>query len=305
MAGPTVADLIPQQELYNAQVFERYQSSQKLKMLMQERMSGGAGAYTDWVGGKTEMTEIPFGAAEIATSAINFTPIVTVPLRFVIKTAVAEADQSLTNVDVREQHARVHGQAAGRMIDILKLRAIFNNPLVPIGTLPAIPKTVGPTTGLTSQKLVAVDSLMNDSDVPSEDRTIVANSDQFSSLFLDSNYNNSRISGGLPLKTGDFIPYVNMQFLSLAKNATNSIPVTAVGDPITAYTSYAGCVQFDAMKMEYNIPVRTVLSYDETNLNYVIVTELVANAQIIQKDGVALINLELDTSGNPIENPVV
>lgn len=302
MSGPVIADLVPQTQLYNAQVIERYQSIQRLRALMQERVGGGASAYIDWIGAKTEMSQVPFGAAELPTSAVDFTKVTTEPLRFVLKTALAESDQSLTNVDIRAAHATVHGLAAGRMVDILKLRAIFNNPTTPVGNIAMIPKVAGPNTGLNVKKIVQTDIEMNNRDVPDMDRNIVANSDQFGTLFEDTLYNDSRISNQYPLKTGMIPPYMGFDFIRLAKNASNAIAVTTVAGPPILYDSYAVCVQFDAMKMEFNVPIRTVISYDEQNLNYVIVTELVANAQIMQVDGLQLMELELDEDGQAIDN---
>lgn len=305
MSGPTPAQLLPIAEVYSAMAYERYQSGQRLKEMMPEKISGGAGSYRDWVGGKAEMIPMAFGAAELPTQAVKFTPVVTTPLRFILKTAIAASDQTLTNIDLRTAHTQAHGLAAARMVDLLKLKAVFNNPDIPVGNLTVVPTTVGANTGLITDKLLAADVNFNNEDVPFEDRFIIANSDQFRSLLEDSRYNDSRISSMYPLKDAVVQPYVNFKFLQLAKQATNSISVTEnVGPPIT-YSSYALAVQYDAMKMEFNMPMTTSIEWDGPNKNYVIVTELVANAQIIQQQGTQLIALELDENGDPIDNPAM
>ncbi len=214
------------------------------------------------------------------------------------------SDQSLTEVDVRSQHAIVHGKAAGRTVDILKLDAIFDNPLYPdVETdFSFVPKTVGVNTGLDAEKMVKIRSKLNSFAVPTTQRQLMFNSDQTPTAFLDQLVNDSRISDQFPMNTGRLPNYLGMGLVELPDQSTNSIPVTAVGSPVTSYTSYAACVHYASMKMEYNVPITTDVVVDAPNRNFVIVTELVCNAQILQKDGIGIIGLELDTDGDPINN---
>jgi len=295
MAAPAQADLGPIAEIYSADVKAKFQSAQKLQGIMPEVSNSGAGVRHDWIGTTLEMSEVPTGASEIDTSNVSFSPVVTKPLRFVIKTSIAQSDQSLTNVNLIRAHTQLHGMAAARTVDILKIRAIFENPDIPVGSLTTIPSTIGPNKGLETDKIIAMSTELNNEDVPDEDRIIISNSDQYKTLKKDEKYIRDNYTGRHQLVDGGLKPFEDFGFRKLGKNASNSLPITPNSPN---FDSYAVALQFEAMQFIYNVPLYTRIVADNANGNYVIFTELLANAQIIQKAGIVLAALVLDANGD-------
>ena len=222
MPAPSQADLDPIAEIYSADVKQKFQSGQRLQGIMPEVSNNGAGVRHDWVSTSLEMNEVPTGASEIDTSGVDFTPVVTKPLRFVVKTAIAQSDQSLTNTNLIRAHTQMHGMAAARTVDILKLRAIFENPDIPVGSLTTIPDTIGPNTGLLTDKLTEMATELNNEDAPDEDRVVLANSDQYKTLMKDEHYIRDNYVGGHPTVQGLLKPYMGLSFKQVGKNASKS-----------------------------------------------------------------------------------
>jgi hypothetical protein len=295
------SELGPITEIYSASVKAKIQSGQRLQGIMPEVSNVGGSVRNDWIGTTTEMKETPFGASELATSEVSFTPVVTTPLRFVIKTAIAESDQTLTSVSLQNAHTKIHGMAVARQIDLLKIRAIFENPGIPVGNLTTISKTIGVNTGLNYSKFTAGATMLNNEDNEMNSRFILANSDQYQTLLNDERYTSSRFNDKT-LPDYGLKEFAGLNPYMLGKSSSNSLPITKNAGPPVTESSQAVILQYEAMQFMYNMPARTVITYDGTNLNYVIVTELVANAQIMQQPAIVMVNLELDANGQPIAN---
>ncbi len=299
MAGLTAEQLLPINEVYSADIKAKFQSSQRLMGIMPE-ISNIGGVRHDWIGTTLEMNQVGFGAANLPSDQTSFTPVLTVPLRLILKTTIAEADQSLTNVDLQRAHANMHGKAAARMLDILKIRALFNNAAVPLNTFNTVPVTVGPNTGLNTYKLQAMASILDNNDVDENPRIFYTNSDQYNTLRNEDRYINYFTSEKNAINN-DLKPYAGFRDMRmLGKESSNNVPIFPTG---AEFTSYGVGFHHEACQFMYNIPLRTVITYDGTNLNYTIVSEIVANAQIMQLSGIVLGEFELDANGNPGSNP--
>lgn len=296
---------LPVEPLFAPFILIEYQSNRRMRGLMPEKNTDGSTAQIQYRTPSVAMTEGTFSTGDIATSEADLDNVVTNPRLFQLKMALARSQRSLINIDYVGMLAQIHGLAAGRQVDKVQIDGIFSNALYPFESAFAqVPTTIGLNTGLNVSKILGANTAADNFAVPPQYRVMVFNSNQGPVLAQDNDYKNSLISNMYPLKDGISAymkPYLNTEFIGLARNSSNALPwhiaaYTPPGSetPTTAEFSWAVFIQHDSMTLNFNQNIETSMWYDGANKRDFVITDFIANANVMQAPGVVLVPLVLD-----------
>jgi Phage capsid protein len=139
-------------QLFESQVTLQYQNRLKLNDTIEER-HGLRGTHLNVpVSDLVEMNQTNFASTDIFVTPVNEINAAIPTNDYHLKTVIGGGEKILYSFDKLVDHAKLHGLAAARLTDYIKINAIFSDPAFAAGKIYTVPVDVGVNTGLNEEK---------------------------------------------------------------------------------------------------------------------------------------------------------
>lgn len=285
-------------QLFDTEVTIKYQNKQFLANTIEERHGTTGEATNVPVSDIIEMESQTFAPADIPVTPVNPTNVMIVPYNYALKTVIGGGEKTLFAYDKIVDHAKLHGLAAARMVDYIKIAALYG--YTGFGSIYTVGATVGVNTGMNEGKLADALSYFEDQGVdvmenscalwlPAITKKSMLNDERVVNLF----YNDTR-----PLVDNKLSTYLGVDIRTLGSNGINTIPFTAAGSPVID-TYLVPLVHEDSMVQIFNRDVTTSITWVPQNDRWELLTVLTSGAQVVQPNGIALITVQNPYAANP------
>lgn len=276
-------------ELFDTEVTLKFQNHQFLQNTIEERHGTTGEATNVPVSDIIEMQEQTFAPVDIPVTPVNPTNVMIIPYNYALKTVIGGGEKTLFAYDKIVDHSKLHAKAAGRMVDYIKINALFN--YSGFGSIYTVPKTVGVNTGMNEGKLADALSYLEDQGVEVMNyacslwlaaitKKSMLNDERVVNLF----YNNKR-----PLVDNVLTDYLGVDIRTLGSNGINTIPYTTA---MSIDTYLVPVVNKESMVQIFNRDVMTSITWVPQNDRWELLTVMTSGAQVIQSNGIALITVD-------------
>lgn len=275
-------------QLFDTQVTIKFQNAQYLANTIEERHGTIGDATNVPVSDIIEMESQSYAPADIPVTPVVPTNVMIVPYNYALKTVIGGGEKTLFAYDKIVDHAKLHALAAGRMVDYIKINALFSYPGV--GSIYTVDSDVGVSTGMNEGKLAAGLSYLQDQgvDVMNHNCSLwlaaitkqsMLNDDKVVSIF----YNDNR-----PLVDNRLNSYLGVDIRTLGSNGINTIPfTTAMGTD----TYLMPLVSKDSMVQIFNRDVTTSITWVPQNDRWELLTVLTSGANVVQPNGICFLTV--------------
>jgi Phage capsid protein len=276
-------------QLFESQVTLQYQNRLKLNDTIEER-HGLRGTHLNVpVSDLVEMNQTNFAPTDIFVTPVNETNVAIPTNDYHLKTVIGGGEKTLYNFDKIVDHAKLHGLAAARLTDYIKINAIFSDPAFAAGKIYTVPIDVGVNTGLNEEKYALAIAYLESQGMDVHDLEV---STWAPALLKPSLYNDQQVSNFFyndvkPLTNNKVKVYLDIDFRFLGENGINSIPRVPDKDGLFKYT--VPVVHRDAIVQGYNRDITTSITWLPHQDRWELLTSLTTGAKIIQPRGIALI----------------
>jgi hypothetical protein len=288
-------DLATASQLFDTEVTIRYQNSQYLADTIEERHGTTGEATNVPVSDIIEMQNQTFAPTDIPVTPVDSTNVMIVPYNYALKTVIGGGEKTLFAYDKIVDHAKLHALAAARMVDYIKINALYTS--IGFSTIFAVPVDVGVNTGMNEGKLAQALSYLENQGVnvmdtscslwlPAITKQSMLNDDRVVNIF----YNDVR-----PLVDNKLSSYLGVDIRTLGANGINTIPFTSSMGVDTYLTPL---VHMDSMVQIFNRDVSTSITWVPQNDRWELLTVLTSGANVIQYNGIALIETQNPYSAN-------
>ncbi len=289
-------DLATASQLFDTEVTIKYQNHQYLADTIEERHGTTGEATNVPVSDIIEMQSQTYAPVDIPVTPVNPTNVMIIPYNYALKTVIGGGEKTLFAYDKIVDHAKLHALAAARMVDYIKINALFTS--IGFGTIFTVPVTVGVNTGMNEGKMAQALSYLENQGVnvmehscslwlPAITKQSMLNDDRVVNIF----YNDVR-----PLVDNKLTTYLNVDIRTLGANGINTIPFTVAGG-IDTYL--VPMVHMDAMVQIFNRDVSTSITWVPQNDRWELLTVITSGANVIQYNGIALIETQNPYAANP------
>jgi hypothetical protein len=285
-------------QLFSDRFTLKFQSQQRLMNTTKEMYGSMGTTFNVPLFDKVEMGEIGYAPTDLPVSTIDSSNVQVVQNGYVLKTVVGVGQKTLFNFDYINALADSHAKAVGRMVDKLKIDAIFEDPNInPATDYYNVTDTVGGA-GMNQKKLTDARSNLEyngDVDFAPGMGSLWLPSINFIDYFQDATVTNQFFSNQLPLVMGQLNVYLGISHRKMAgPNAGNNyIPFTVDADT-TTFT--VPLVHRDAIQIVFNVAPQTQITYVPQQLRWEIVSYISAGCKVIQNPGIAIINASNDAT---------
>ncbi len=289
-------DLATASQLFDTEVTIRYQNSQFLADTIEERHGTTGEATNVPVSDIIEMQNQTYAPTDIPVTPVDSTNVMIVPYNYALKTVIGGGEKTLFAYDKIVDHAKLHALAAARMVDYIKINALYTSS--GFSTIYAVDAAVGVNTGMNEGKLAQALSYLENQGVnvmdnacslwlPAITKQSMLNDDRVVNIF----YNDTR-----PLVDNRLSSYLGIDIRTLGANGINTIPFTSSAGVDTYMTPL---VHMDSMVQIFNRDVSTSITWVPQNDRWELLTVLTSGANVIQYNGIALIETQNPYSANP------
>jgi len=289
-------DLATASQLFDTEVTIRYQNKQYLADTIEERHGTTGEATNVPVSDIIEMENQTFAPTDIPVTPVDATNVLVVPYNYALKTVIGGGEKTLFAYDKIVDHAKLHALAAARMVDYIKINALVTS--LGYSTIYTVDKAVGVNTGMNEGKMAQALSYLENQGVevmdhacslwlPAITKQSMLNDDRVVNLF----YNDKR-----PLVDNQLNSYLGVDIRTLGANGINTIPYTTDG---TDDTYLVPLIQEDSMVQIFNRDVQTSITWVAQNDRWELLTVLTSGANVIQYNGIALIETVNPYAANP------
>ena len=289
-------DLATASELFDTEVTVKFQNSQYLAGTIEERHGTTGEATNVPVSDIVEMQSQTFAPVDIPITPINPTNTMIIPYNYALKTVIGGGEKTLFAYDKIVDHAKMHALAAARMVDYIKINALVTS--TGYASIYTVPSTVGVNTGMNSAKLAKALAYLENQGanvmeystslwLPAIVKDSMLDDEKVVSIF----YNDVK-----PLTDNRINAYLGTDVRTLGANGINTIPFTTAG-PNNTYL--VPLVHEDSMVQIFNRDVSTSITWVPQNDRWELLTVLTSGANVIQYNGIALIEAVNPYAANP------
>lgn len=285
----TQIDLATASQLFDTEVTLKFQNNQKLMGTIEERHGTTGDATNVPVSDIIEMQLQTFAPVDIQITPVDPTNVMIVPFNYALKTVIGGGEKTLFAYDQIVDQAKLHAKAGGRMLDYIKIQALFN--YSGFDDIFVVPDTVGYNTGLNEEKMSQGLSYLEDQGVDVTDLNISMWMPALtkSSLLNDEKVVNFFYNDKKPLVNNVITSYLGVDIRTLGSNGINQIPFTTSGQ---TNTYLVPLVAYDAMVQIFNRDLTMSITWVPQNDRYELLSVLTSGAQVIQGNGIALLTCE-------------
>lgn len=284
-------------ELFDTNVRLKFQNHRVLQDTIQERHGTTGDATNIPVSDIIEMQVSSFAPTNIPVTPVVETNITVTPRDYKVKTVIGGGEKTLFAYDKIVDQARLHGLAAARLDDYIKISAITGS--ASYGSLYTIPVTTGVSTGMNADKLAAaIDYIAaQGADTNNYALSCWLPASLKASFVGDQKVSNFFYNDVKPYTNYSIKAFEGVDIRILGQNGVNSLPTTAPGGGITQWL--VPVVHQDAVVQIYNRDIQTSITWVAQEDRWELVTVVTTGGSIIQTDGIVLITAQNPYSANP------
>ena len=273
-------------QIFDTEVTLKYQNNMRLMDTIDERHGTRGTTLNVPVSDLIEMEEGNFAPTDIPVTPVNETNRQVVTNDYHVKTVIGGGEKTLFNFDKIVDHAKLHALAAARMVDYIKINAIFGD--ASVGTINVIANTVGVNTSLNEGKIAAGISYLESQGVDVQDYSCSIWTPALlkTGLYDDDKVVNFFYNDVKPLTDNRIVGYLGCDLRFLGSNGINQIPFTTN----TGVNTYlVPLVHRDAIVQSFNRDVATSITWLPQQDRWELLTILTSGALIIQYNGIVFL----------------
>jgi hypothetical protein len=276
-------------QLFDTLVTLKFQNSMKLQGTIEERHGTTGQIVNIPVSDLIEMHEGNFAPVDILPTPVNETNVPIVTNDYHVKTVIGGGEFTLFNFDKIVDHAKLHGLAGGRMIDFIKINALYTD--ANFANILAIPVNDGFNTGVNEGKMADGLSYLEDQGVDVQDYNISmwAPALQKAAMMADDRVVNFFYNDVKPLTDFRIQSYLGVDCRFLGSNGINKIPFTSNAG---VNTYLVPMVAHDAMVQTFNRDLSTSVTWLPNQDRWELLSTLTSGAKIIQTNGIVLLTAQ-------------
>jgi len=273
-------------KLFDTEVTLRYQNNMKLMDTIDERHGTKGTTLNVPVSDLIEMEQGNFAPTDIPVTPVNETNRQVVTKDYHVKTVIGGGEKTLFNFDKIVDHAKLHALAAARMVDFIKINAIFGD--ASVGTINTIPSTTGVNTSLNEGKIAAGISYLESQGIDVQDYSCSIWTPALlkTGLYDDDKVVNFFYNDVKPLTDNRIVGYLGCDLRFLGSNGINQIPYTTAS---SVNTYLVPLVHRDAIVQSFNRDVMTSITWLPQQDRWELLTILTSGALIIQYNGIVFL----------------
>ena len=294
----TDIDVTTAMQLFDTEVTLKYQNSQKLMNTIVERHGTTGTTLNVPVSDLIEMTQGTFAPTDIPVTAVNETNVTIVANDYRIKTVVGGGQKTLFNYDKITNHAKLHALSAARLVDYIKLNAIFAS--ASFSSINTTASTVGKNTGINEGKIADALGYLESQGLDVQDYKVSMWAPALTkkSMFDDDKIVNFFYSDVKPLTSNKIQSYLGVDCRFMGENGVNRIPRTGSGTTQSPYIYYVPMVHEDAIVQTFNRDVKTSITWLEHQDRWDLLTIVTTGAGIVQLNGISLMIANVPFAAN-------
>lgn len=283
-------------ELFDTEVTLKFQNDQRLADTIEERHGTIGDATNIPVSDLVEMQSQSFAPADIPVTPVVPSNVQVTPYNYALKTVIGGGEKTLFAYDKIVDHAKLHAKAAARMVDYIKINALFS--YSGIGSVYTVASTVGVNTGMNEGKLSDALSYLEDQgvDVMDNNCSLWLPAITKKSMFNDDKVVNFFYNNRKPLADNKMDSYLGVDIRTLGSNGINTIPFTT---SMSIDTYLVPLVAKEAMVQIFNRDVETSITWVPQNDRWELLTVMTSGAEVVQDNGIALITVDNPFAANP------
>jgi hypothetical protein len=283
-------------ELFDTNVTIKFQNEQYLANTIEERHGTTGEATNVPVSDIIEMASQTFAPTDIPITPVDPTNKMIVPYNYALKTVIGGGEKTLFAYNKIVDHSKLHGKAVGRMVDYIKIAALYGDP--DVATIYKVAATEGQNTGANADKMSDALSYLQDQGVSIMNQNISMWTPAIikKSLMNDTKVVNFFYNDRKPLTNNQLPNYLDVDIRFLGSNGINTIPYTTA---MSIDTYDVPLVAKDAMVQIFNRDPQTSITWVPQNDRWELLSVMTSGAKIIQLNGIAFITCENPFDQNP------
>lgn len=282
-------------QLFDTFVTLKYQNHLRLESTIDERHGTIGTTLNVPVSDLIEMTEGSFAPTDIPPTPVNETNIAVPTNDYRVKTVIGGGEKTLFNFDKIVDHAKLHSLASARMVDYIKINAVYSNP--GFATIQTVAVTEGVNTGLNEGKMADGIAYLESQGVDTENFSVSMWSPALlkPSMYADDKIVNFFYNEVKPLTDNKIKTYLGVDCRFLGSNGINQIPFTTAAG-INTYL--VPMIHQDAIVQSFNRDVMTSITWLPNQDRWELLTILTSGANIIQLNGLVLLTCHTPFAAN-------
>ena len=282
-------------QLFDTFVTLKYQNHLRLESTIDERHGTLGTTLNVPVSDLIEMTEGSFAPTDIPPTPVNETNVPVVTNDYHVKTVIGGGEKTLFNFDKIVDHAKLHSLASARMVDFIKINAVYADPL--FNTINTIAVTEGVNTGLNEGKMADAIAYLESQGVDVENYSVSMWAPALlkPSMYADDKVVNFFYNDVKPLTDNKIQTYLGVDCRFLGSNGINQIPFTTA---LGINTYLVPLIHQDAIVQSFNRDVMTSITWIPNQDRWELLTILTSGAKIIQYNGLCLMTCHTPFSLN-------
>lgn len=280
-------------QLFDNEVTLQYQNSLKLNHTIDER-HGLTGAMLNIpISDLLEMKSGTFEASDILATKVNETNIQVPTSNYYLKTVINGGEKTLYNFQKVQEHAALHAKASGRIIDYIKINALYKDEQYIAGKIKKIPLKTGKNTGFNVDKLMAANAELEDEAIDIDPMQV--------SLWLparlkpnfvsDNRVDNIWSNDVKPLVDYKIRTFLGVDIRILGQKGINTIPFIENQDTHSR-TYQIPLVHKDSIVHGFNRSISTSVTWLPHQDRWELLTSITTGAKLVKPDGVVMIEAE-------------
>lgn len=280
-------------QLFDTEVTIKYQNNMYLSGNVIDERHGTTGTFLNVpVSDLVEMDENNFAPADLTVTPVVETNVQVPTNNYYLKTVIGGGEETLFNYDKIVDHSKLHGLAAARLEDYIKINAIYADPNY--ASINVIPVTAGVNTGLNEDKMAQGLAYLQSQGVMIKDYQVSMWSPALllPSLYADDRVVNFFYVDHKPLIDNTINTYLGVDCRFLGSVGINTIPFTGAGTALSPYVWLVPLVHRDSIVQSYNRDVSTSVNWLGWQDRWELVTTLTSGAKIIQTRGITLLTAQ-------------
>mgnify|MGYP003418922531 CR=1 FL=1 len=278
-------------QLFDTEVTQQYQNSLKLNHTIDER-HGLTGTFLNIpISDLLEMKSGTFEASDILATKVNETNIQVPTSNYYLKTVINGGEKTLYNFQKVREHASLHAKASARILDYIKINALYKDEQYVAGKIAKIPLKTGKNTGFNVDKLMAANALLEDEGIEIDPMQVSLwlparlKPNFMADQRVDSIWNNHV----KPLVDYKITEYLGVDFRILGQKGINTIPFV---EDQENRTYQVPLVHRDAIVQGFNRTISTSVTWLPHQDRWELLTSITTGAKLIKPDGVVMIEAE-------------
>lgn len=288
-----MSDIDTYKQVFDTEVTQQYQNSLKLDHTIDERYGLTGSILNIPISDLLEMKSGTFEASDILATKVNETNVQVPTSNYYLKTVINGGEKTLYNYQKVKEHGALHAKASARILDYLKINALYKDEQYIAGKICKIPLKTGKNTGFNVDKLMAGCSIFEDEgiDVDPMQVSLWLPARLKPNFLSDKRVDNIWSNDVKPNVDYKITTFLGVDIRILGQKGINTIPFIENTDTHSR-TYQVPLIHRDAIVHGFNRTVSTSVTWLPHQDRWELLTSITTGAKLIKPDGVVMIEAE-------------